>query len=77
MKTITIQARIEHGRIVTELPHDVDGVYTVTVQLDDTSPSEQRASPTSLVDALQPITLPGWSADSRFGRDEIYDEDGR
>jgi hypothetical protein len=77
MKTITIQARIEHGRIVTELPVDVDGVYTVTVQLDDAPTSERSASPTSLVDALQPVTLHGWPTDSRFGRDELYDEDGR
>ncbi len=77
MKTITIQARIEHGRIVTELPSDVDGVYTVIVQLDNVPTSAFTPSPTSLVDALQPVTLHGWPTDSRFGRDELYAEDGR
>mgnify|MGYP000263818302 CR=1 FL=1 len=77
MKTITIQARIDHGRIVTELPFDLDGVYTVTVQLDDAHTVEPMRSHTSLVDAIQPVSLHGWPANSRFGRDELYDEDGR
>jgi len=77
MKTITIQARIEHGRMVTELPVAVDGVYTVTIQLDDAPTAGSPSSPSSLVDVLQPVTLHGWPADSRFGRDELYGEDGR
>ncbi len=77
MKTITIQARIAHGRMVTELPVALDGVYTVTVQLDDRPTAESPPSPSSLVDALQPVSLHGWPANSRFGRDELYDEDGR
>ncbi len=63
--------------MVTELPVALDGVYIVTVQRDDRPTAESTPSATSLVDALQPVILSGWPTDSRFGRDELYDADGR
>lgn len=39
--------------------------------------SQPNAPQPSLFDLIQPIAIQGWSADSRFGRDELYGDDGR
>lgn len=73
MKTITIQAYIEHGQLTTPIPIERDGVYTITVEGPADLPTVPRSS---VLDGLIPLPLlEGMS--QRFGRDELYDDHGR
>lgn len=73
MKTITIQAYIEHGQLTTPIPIDRDGLYTITVEGPTEQPSLARGS---VLDGLLPLPLLD-SPSQRYGRDALYDEDGR
>ena len=73
MKTITLQAYITHGHLTTPIPIERDGLYTITVE----GPTEPLSSSHgSVLDGLHPLPVLE-SPSQRYGRDELYDADGR
>jgi hypothetical protein len=76
IRTIEREARIEHGRVIIDLPGDVpDGPVHVRLTIESASPASQ--DPAAWLNELEPTSLAGWPADSTFGREELYDDDGR
>jgi hypothetical protein len=74
-RTIEVDAHIEHGRVVIDMPTDVpDGPVHVVVTIDTPT---QRTTGEQFLSQLRMIDLSGWPADARFGRDELYGDDGR
>lgn len=70
--TIEIETSIEQGRITIEVPPTIpDGRHRVVIHIDD--PDESNP----------PLALPlprmwdNWPADATFGREDLYDADGR
>jgi len=75
-RTIEQDVRIEHGRMIIELPGDIpDG--PVHVRLTIEAPIAAPQNPASWLNTLEPTSLAGWPSDSTFSREELYGDDGR
>ena len=74
-QTIEVDVQVEHGRVIIDMPTDIpDGPVHLVVYIDalpSLSPGEQFLS------QLRMLDVSGWPADARFGRDELYGDDGR
>ena len=74
-RTIERVARIEHGRVVIDLPSDVpDGPVHVRLTIESVPTPSQ--DPAAWLNELEPTSLASWPATSTFGREELYDDDG-
>jgi len=74
-RTIEVDARAEQGHIVLDIPADIpDGPVHLVVTIETPAP---RLTADEFFAQLQMIEPAGWPPDARFGRDELYDDDGR
>ncbi len=73
-RTIEVDAQVEHGRVVIELPADVpDGPLHLVVTM-DSPPAPKPSSNADWLDQLQPISPGVWPADAPFNREDLYDD---
>lgn len=75
MKTIeTIATVTDDGTLIVRVPPDVPpGEHAVVVVIDAPATGDQPREPLR----LKVGRLPGWPADARFRREEMYGDDGR
>jgi hypothetical protein len=78
IKTIHARATVtDRGVLTLEVPVDIEpGEYSVAVTVEDAAapPSDEEDD---WLAKLHPLSLAGWPPGSTFGRDELYDDDGR
>ena len=76
MRTLEIEAIIGGGTLTDVVPaHIPDGRQRIVLVVDDTSQtSEEKLAVFKSIHTTQFYPYPH---DTRYGRDEIYDEDGR
>jgi hypothetical protein len=80
MKTIHTRATVTDGGVLTlEIPEDIEpGEYGVAIVVDDAvTPAIDDEEEGDWLAKLHPLSLAGWPPGSTFGRDELYDDDGR
>jgi hypothetical protein len=75
VRTIKTTATVNDGGLLTvQVPVDIEpGEYEVAIVVDE----QPTLAPKDWLDKLQTWAWDAWPADARFGRDEIYDDDGR
>jgi hypothetical protein len=77
MTTVHVTIRVTDGKIEIETPTHValaDGRHAAVIAIDDALIVPPARS---LFDVLVPIRVSGWSADSTFSREDLYNDDGR